>query len=210
VYRNPHALALRLLIPLLLLCAPPAGADDDTDALLAALADIRQLQGEFQQRQFDAGGALLAESGGVFRLLRPGYFAWEILTPDSQLIVAGPEYLWHYDRDLETVTRRPVDSGDHMAPLKVLGTDGDALRQAFRVVREDPDTYNLVPLADEAGFEQLRLRLQDGLPAAMEIQDSLQQEVRVVFRDVGSAPALEAADFHFEPPEGVDLFIYDE
>ena len=52
--------------------------------LLQQLQAIEQLQGSFSQRQFDGNGELVAESSGVFRLLRPGYFAWEVRAPDSQ------------------------------------------------------------------------------------------------------------------------------
>ena len=84
----------------------------DVDDLVKALAPVKQLQGRFTQRQYGQDKALQAESSGKFRLLRPGYFAWEILAPDQQLIIAGPQFIWHFDRDLDTVTRRPVRPTD--------------------------------------------------------------------------------------------------
>ncbi len=136
------------LAPLLSL----AQAESDVDDLLAALAPIKHLQGSFSQQQYGQDNLLLAESSGKFRLLRPGYFAWEILSPDEQLIIAGPEFIWHYDRDLETVTRRPVTSNAEMTPLQILGGDESALREKFQVVRKAEGTFLLTPLSADVGI----------------------------------------------------------
>ena len=54
-----------------------------------ALAPIKHLQGSFSQQQYGQDNLLLAESSGKFRLLRPGYFSWEILSPDNAI-----DYRW--------------------------------------------------------------------------------------------------------------------
>lgn len=187
-----------------------AQADSDVDQLLIELAPITRLQGSFMQRQYGQDSTLLAESSGEFRLLRPGYFAWEIQHPDEQLIVAGPEFIWHYDRDLETVTRRPVTTDADMTPLQILGGDETALREKFQVVREDAGTFVLTPVASGVGFKQLTLRLADKQLVGMEIQDNLDQLVVITFADLDSESALGSVDFEFTPPPGADLFYYDE
>jgi outer membrane lipoprotein carrier protein len=194
------------LAPLLSL----AQADSDVNDLLAALAPIKYLQGNFSQQQYGQDNLLLAESSGKFRLLRPGYFAWEILNPDSQLIIAGPEFIWHYDRDLETVTRRPVTSNAEMTPLQILGGDESVLREKFRVVRKAEGTFQLTPLSAHVGFKQLTLYMNKTQLTGMDIQDSLDQSVVIKFADLDSQSALSSADFAFTPPPGADLFYYDE
>lgn len=187
-----------------------AQAPSDVNDLLAALAPVRQLQGNFSQQQYGQDNLLLAESTGKFRLLRPGYFAWEILSPDNQLIIAGPEYIWHYDRDLETVTRRPVTTDAEMTPLQILGGDETALREKFQVVRKTQGAFLLTPVSPDVGFRQLTLYLDGAKLTGMEIQDNLDQNVVIKFTDLDSTSALTAADFAFTPPPGVDLFYYDE
>jgi outer membrane lipoprotein carrier protein len=182
----------------------------DVDELLTELAPITRLQGSFTQMQYGQDNALLAESGGLFRLLRPGYFAWEIQHPDEQLIIAGPEFIWHYDRDLETVTRRPVTTDADMTPLQILGGDETALREKFQVERTAKGTFVLTPLASGVGFRQLTLRLENGQLAGMEIQDNLDQRVVITFADLDSDSELGSVDFEFTPPPGADLFYYDE
>lgn len=187
-----------------------AQTESDVDDLLASLASVKSLQGSFSQQQYGQDKLLLAESSGKFRLLRPGYFAWEILSPDEQLIIAGPEFIWHFDRDLETVTRRPVTSNAEMTPLQILGGDESALREKFHVERKAEGTFLLTPLLPDVGFKQLTLYLDKTQVTGMDIQDNLDQTVVIKFADLDSQSVLNSSDFAFTPPAGADLFYYDE
>lgn len=198
-----------LWLSLLTLCGS-VQASTAIDELLAALQNIEQLQGRFKQLQYAESDVLLVESSGTFRLLRPGYFSWEITSPDSQLIVASPEYIWHHDRDLETATRRPVDDSAQMSPLQVLGGDETALREKFTVERAGPGGFVLTPVSPDVGFQQLTLQLEDGQISSMAILDDLNQRVVIEFTLSPNAAGLSSADFAFTPPDGVDLFYYDQ
>ena len=196
------------LIQLPLWAAAQPGAA--TDELLEALQGLQQLQGNFEQRQYGNNDVLLLESRGKFRLLRPGYFAWEILSPDNQLIIAGPEYIWHYDQDLETATRRPVTDSAQMSPLQVLGGDASALRKRFNVERVAEGDFALAPVSDDVGFKQLTLHLDGSAITGMDILDNLNQRVVIEFSQLDRDTELSSDDFAFTPPDGVDLFYYDE
>lgn len=180
------------------------------DELIENLQGVEQLQGRFEQRQYTDKDVLLVESSGTFRLLRPGYFAWEIQSPDSQLVVASPEFIWHHDRDLETATRRPVVDSAEMSPLQVLGGDESALREKFAVERKSADEFILTPVISDVGFKELTLQLDRGHVAGMVIRDNLDQRVVIEFTLSDSGSALSSADFAFTPPDGVDVFYYDE
>ncbi len=187
-----------------------AQGNADVDDLLAALAPITHLQGNFTQQQYGQDKLLQAQSSGKFKLLRPGYFAWEILSPDEQLIIAGPEFIWHYDRDLETVTRRPVTSDAEMTPLQILGGDETALRKKFEVERTAEGVFVLTPKSADVGFKQLTLFLSKAQLTGMDIQDNLDETVVIKFTDLDSQSVLSSTDFAFTPPAGADLFYYDE
>lgn len=200
-----------LLALLLGFAAPYAGASaDGVDALVAALAPVKHLSGNFTQRQYGQDGALLAESGGRFRLLRPGYFAWEIQRPDDQLIVADPDYVWHHDRDLETVTRRPAALDGEGTPIQILGGDAATLRARFTVEQLGTGRYRVTPLAGNAGFKELELTLDGSRLVGMEIRDNLDQAIRIEFSELDVDSALAPSDFAFSPPAGADTFYYDE
>ena len=187
-----------------------ARADDPTGELIALLSEIQSLQGRFEQRQYDDTGALVQASSGRFRLLRPGYFAWEIESPDRQLVIADPQFVWHHDLDLETVTRRPVTGSVDTSPLQVLGGNESVLREQFTVTRPDSGRFLLVAGDGDAGFRQLILRVEGGNILGMEILNTLNQRVTIDFLDVDRATVLTPADFRFEPPPGADLFYYEQ
>lgn len=200
------------LLVLMLGLASPYGvaAGDDVDALVAALAPVKSLQGNFTQRQLGPEEEVLAESSGRFQLLRPGYFSWEILDPDNQLIIADPEYVWHHDRDLETVTRRPASLDGEGTPIQILGGDATTLRERFTVQQLGADTYLVSPLSDHAGFKQLTLTLDGSRVQGMEIRDNLDQAILIEFSELDSEGELAPSDFAFNPPAGADTFYYDE
>lgn len=195
----------------LCLAAGIARAEESATAELARhLQNIEQMAGTFDQEQFSSeSGERVGRASGSFRLLRPDYFAWEIDAPDSQLIVADPEYVWHYDRDLETVTRRPVAGNEAASPLQVLGGDRDALAANYLVERAGEGRYQLTPTIANAGFRELVLVLEGGVLAGMEIRDNLDQKLVIRFSGVSLKPGLTTADFVFQPPEGADLFYHD-
>lgn len=197
------------LLGLLLVCAGPR-AQDATDQLLEALEGMQDLQGTFSQRQYGQNGVLLVESAGNFKLLRPGYFSWEIEMPDSQLIIADPEWMWHYDRDLETVTRRPVAGQAKQSPLQVLGGDETALREGFEVMQEGEGAFALTPLVGDPGFRRLSLKIRGYLIERMEILDNLSQRVTIEFGDLEVDTGLSPEDFSFVPPKDVDTFFYEQ
>lgn len=197
----------------LCLLAGVARAQDEAAAALSAELDkIVHIQGTFLQRQYAAsGGDLVAENRGNFRLLRPGFFAWEIVEPDSQLIIADLEYLWHYDRDLETVTRRPLAGREEVSPLQVLGGDTAALARNYSVETAGVGRYRLTPLPGTSpGFKTLVVILAEERFSGMEIEDNLGQRLFIEFVDVDTASSLKPADFAFSPPEGADLFYHDQ
>ena len=54
------------------------------------------------------------------------------------------------------------------------------------------------------------ITFEDNAFAGLEIADNLNQRIVIVFDAVDVDSPLTPEDFDFSPPEGVDLFIYDE
>ena len=187
-----------------------ASADPLVD-LEQRLIGQSQLAGSFIQRQYISGGGEPVLSSGRFKLLQPGYFAWEIQSPDSQLVIAGPQFIWHYDRDLETVTRRPVSGQPSLSPLQVLGGRQGALAANYTVsYGEQKGEFILLPVTEDAGFDRLVLVFAGQQILRLTFTDSLGQRVDVELNDLDYSTPLSAADFHFSPPEGADLFYHDQ
>ena len=79
----------------------------------------REWRGQFTQEIISPEGEVLERSNGNFGLLRPHFLRWEILTPDSQLLLADGETLTQIDWDLEVVVERPI-SETASSPLQWL------------------------------------------------------------------------------------------
>lgn len=212
LYKRRPALCRYLLLSLLVVCAPLATASDESDGVAAdalgeTLASIAQLSGRFRQTIYPEAGGRATTSTGEFRLQAPGRFLWRIDPPDNQLVVTQGEYLWHYDADLETATRRPV-SESASAPLQVLAGDRDSLAQDFSVSRSGDGVYMLIPRASGAGFQSLELSLEDGLPVSLAIVDNLSQRIEIRLEAL-STESFDSDVFDFTPPDSADVFIHD-
>lgn len=200
----------KISLTLALITAAVPALGDATEALLQHLSGFSSLTGQFIQQQYPEGSSEPLISEGNFKLLRPDYFAWEISAPDSQLIIATPDYVWQHDRDLETVTRRPVEGSAQTSPLQVLGGDEAALRDNYAVTEAGPGRYQLAPRAENAAFRELQVEFAGNTLTGMKIIDNLGQRVNVDFTHLVRDAPLTREDFDFTPPPGADLFYYDE
>lgn len=166
----------------------------------------QQATGDFEQLLYSEGGELLVQSRGEYRLLRPGFFRWDIESPDSQLIVVSGDELWHYDRDLASATRRNARSPGSFSALELLAGDGADLRQRFAVTELGDDRYRLVPVYAGAGFSSVELQWRERALVAMVIRDRGGQEIQLSLTPDPNAAPLTADDFSFSVPEGVEVF----
>jgi chaperone LolA len=210
---------LTLLKAAVILCVSSASlalaqGREATEELAQLLQQTTAIRGQFTQLQYDNNAVLLDESSGQFAMLRPGYFSWRIEMPDSQLIIATPEFIWHHDIDLETVTRRPLAKAGAMSPLQILSGNEELLRANYVVSKSAEGVFTLTPRSSSdganPGFSSLSLNLDNGVLAGMDMIDALNQRVVIRFTKIERNPPLSPEDFEFAPPAGVDLFYYDQ
>lgn len=194
-----------LVVLALCLCAGAGRAQAPAAELAARLAAIDQLSGRFEQTVTASATGAPEAASGRFALRRPDRFRWEITAPDQQLLVAREGVLWHYDRDLETATRRQLADDGGAAPLLLLGAGEAALADAFTVTRVGEDAYRLRPLRTDAAFEETTLRFDGALPVAMRVVDRLRQVIDIRLLDLSREPLAEAL-FEFTPPAGVEVY----
>ena len=191
-------------------------ADKTTEstALWARLAGLDQAQGRFEQALYSERGELLERSSGRYALLKPGFLRWEIERPDRQRLVVAAGQIWHYDIDLATATRRALRRGESFSALDLLTADTASLRQRFQVEvlgdnsgeNSGDQRYRLLPLFPGAEFAVLELTWRDGRLRAMSIRDRSAQRIQLALTPDPAAAPLQAQDFAFEPPPGVEVF----
>jgi outer membrane lipoprotein carrier protein len=197
---------------LLTLWMLPAAADPAADAaaarlVQAAIGELRSLRAEFAQTVTDAAGRVIERAAGTMTLARPGRFRWDYRQPE-QLIVSDGVTIWFHDVALEQVTIRAAREAMPGTPAMLLAGDGD-LRAEFAIADgggEDGLAWSvLVPRREDGDFRELRVGLSNGVLRRMVLLDRLGQNTRIEFDRVVRNPPLEAAEFSFTPPPGVDI-----
>lgn len=193
------------LLALLVWPAFAAGDGGGADALRSYFESVERLSGRFEQTTLDERGEVVETSEGRFALARPDRFNWFYATPFEQRIVADGRWLYVYDIELSQVTVRPMDEVLGVGPALLLSGDYATLRENFEVRASGEGWYTLTPTAEEWDFQAVRLRLGDGVPSVIEVDDGLGQTTRLELLDLTRNPRFADDRFTLEIPDGVDV-----
>lgn len=194
--RARHTTYLLLVLLAGIFGAVPINAD-----VLDDIAGRAGFTGSFEQQVFDTSNVLLATSQGEFAVLRPSAFRWEVQAPDQQLLIINEGVLWQYDRDLETVIRRPAPDGE-ASPLQLLTADRNALEARYQIAPVE-EGLELTPLQRNDLFQRLVIAAPAPQRLSLTITDALEQRI-VIQLALDGEPSPSPALFEFEPPEGVE------
>lgn len=199
---------MKSIIPLffccIFLCCSLAQAE--TLKLDALLKNIRSQQADFIQTTRDDQGKILQKSSGKMALQRPGFFRWETLRPNRQLVVANGKRLWIYDPDLEQVIVRPLEKGMGATPALLLSDANPILEHDFFIkVEKDNTQFLLTPKNNESMFQSIRLFFLNQMIYEMQLQDHLGNTTRIQFRKIKTNVMIPHSFFYFSPPKKVDV-----
>jgi len=199
---RPFLIALSLLLP------ASAWAESAEQALQKFVDGVQTFSASFEQVQKDEKGALIQKTSGRMALSRPGRFRWAYEKPYEQLMVCNGQTIWLYDPDLKQVSLReakdalagtPAELLSQRATLKSQFTIKDAGRDgAARIVR-------LIPKSTAGDFQSIEMTLKNGVPQHMQFHDQLGNVTDVSFTGIRTNTPLDAAQFSFTPPEGVEV-----
>ena len=164
--------------------------------VLETLAGREGMAGQFTQEIISPEGEVLERSSGSFGLLRPHFFRWEILTPDSQLLLADGETLTQIDWDLEVIVERPM-SETASSPLQWLLASRTALDSAFNISLSG-DAAVLISADSQSPFQRLHIEQMAETVWRLDAEDQGGQVLRVELRENVDSPPL-IADFVAPP-----------
>ena len=197
---------------LLLFAAPLAGANAAADTAAAqrveaAFGSLTSLRAEFRQSVVDARGKTIESAQGTMSLARPGRFRWDYREP-AQLIVSDGVTVWFYDIDLEQVTIRPAAETLEGTPAMLLTGQGDL--KAEYTISDGGSGQGLVwtrllPRRADGDFRELRLGFAGNELRRMTLLDRLGQTTELEFSRIERNPKIDASQFRFTPPPGVDV-----
>jgi outer membrane lipoprotein carrier protein len=202
-----NSLRSLLLLPLLLL--PTLVSASSAEARLERfLHGLTTLNAGFSQMLLDHHGKVVEQSEGVLQISRPGRFRLEYLSPWQVLYIADGEWLQVYDVELQQVTRKRQAEALDSTPALLLTSDRPISEQ-FEVeelgMHEGFHWLQLNLRDSSAGFDFLRLAIEDDVLRAMEMADNLGQRTRLYFYQLQRNQPLADDRFHFTPPVGVDV-----
>ena len=178
------------------------------DAFLAFTAASRTATARFEQEVLDRDGRVVDRSAGTFAFSRPGKFRWAYDRPSRTLIVADGARLWIHDEDLNQVTVRAIDRALTATPAALLAGQADVT--AVFTLREAGSEGGLAwleaaPKERDTGFERVRIGMKGGVPAAMELHDSLGGRTMLRFPEFRAGAKVDPGAFAFTAPKGADV-----
>ncbi|MCL4123163.1 UNVERIFIED_CONTAM: hypothetical protein GTU68_048306 [Idotea baltica] len=197
---------------LLFICftlTPLAKASDSAaEKLTVFLQTVVTFKSQFEQTVLSPKGEIIEQAQGQFFLERPGKFRWDYLSPYPQEIVADGTRIWFYDVDLEQVTVKSQQAALTDTPATLLS--GEMLpEEKYKVndIASDDGLFwvQLTPKEPESNFQSIRFAFDKVQLRQMVMQDSFDQFTRLVFSDVQENIELDADEFTFVPPMGVDV-----
>ncbi|HJT98924.1 MAG TPA: outer membrane lipoprotein chaperone LolA [Rhodanobacteraceae bacterium] len=200
---------MRIFLLLLTLLATSASAADSARVRMEAFSkDLKSVTATFAQSVTDANGHRGDESRGTLALQAPRQFRWETKEPYQQTIVADGQRVWVYEPDLEQVSVRSQSSEEAHSPLTVL-TDLSQLDSQFTASesgeRDGLVWLKLVSKAKEPEFEYAELGFGAHDLERMLFKDQLGNTTEIRFGDWKRNAKIEAGEFKFTPPKGVDV-----
>ncbi|HET19240.1 MAG TPA: outer membrane lipoprotein chaperone LolA [Chromatiales bacterium] len=199
---------LRWIVLLLASLPLLAQAGGGLDSLDGFLKEMKTLQGEFVQIQYNADRRETQRASGTLELSRPGRFRWVYSEPYHQELVADGESLWIYDQDLDQATEKPLRQALGQAPIMLL-MENRPLDEEFILTELGRDLgmdwVMLAPRGEAADFREVRFAFREGMLARMQLTDAFNQITVVEFASMRLNPQLPDERFRFTPPPGVDV-----
>lgn len=180
-----------------------------TDRLHDFFKNVQSLRADFTQTVSDTRMKTLQDAKGTFVMQRPNKFRWNYVKPYEQVIVADGAKLWLYDKDLEQVTVKSLDSGLGNTPALLL-SGSRPLEETFHVSEvagsnDGLQWIELSPKDADSSFTRVRLAFGAQSLEVMELTDSFGQVTRLRFSEVQLNKKFPADEFKFTPPKGVDV-----
>ena len=162
----------------------------------------------FQQFVYDVDGNLVQESQGNLTFLRPGRFKWFYKTPYEQVLIGDGTFLWVYDKDLEQVTKVLLKDALGSSPAALLYGSKD-IESYFGLEGLEPisdsERVKVIPYEESGLFERIEIALSEGVLRTMTLYDHFGQKTIIKFDGFVVPANVDANEFEFVPPEGVDI-----
>jgi outer membrane lipoprotein carrier protein len=206
--------ALNMLIALL--CSAPLHAQQAVSQKDGAIAQLQglleqtqSLSAEAEQLIMDQDGRELQEARALLLMEKPARFRWAITQPYEQLSVTDGETMWLYEPDLGQVTIQTFEDDLDRTPVMLLNGDAADIADTYDVSSTDMGNdftrFILMPRNTDRLFERMSLTFKGPVLEEMQFEDSLGQQTSLTFLNIERNISIDASQFSFTPPAGIDV-----
>ena len=196
----------RLVMTVSLLLATMSVCAENAASQLVKYMQFSTFTANFVQRTLD-GNQVVQRSNGKVWIKRPGYFRWQVQSPQSSLLIVNPTTVWNYDEDLAQATKQPLNKAQGLNAANFLSGDTDSLVKQFAISAQQKGqaiTFTLLP-KQKTFFESMQLTFTGKILTQMDTQNAIGQHSVFVFSQIKYNQSLSAKLFKFVPPKGVDV-----
>ena len=201
-------LSAALVLPVSIAQADDAEQQRAANKLSELLSHTQTITGTFSQLTLDSTGTQLQEASGQMVLQRPGLFRWHTDPPLEQLLISNGQKVWLYDPDLLQVTVQKMDQRLTHTPALLLSGDVSKISENFSITYKEGGPvidFILTPTAKDTLFDTLRLSFRNGVINDMQLLDAVGQRTNILFMGVKVNEPVDASQFVFDAPAGVDV-----
>lgn len=185
-----------------------AFAQNAKSELVDKLSGYHTMTAHFHQGVYDKEGQKQGHSKGKMAIKRPDNFRWEIKAPYQQVMIANGKSLWIYDKNLEQVSIRALNTDNRLNPASLLSGDIHSYINQFDVEKVSKDggqAYCLKPKEDKGMINAVTLLFHKGTLKKMWIVDQFGKQNKYKFYDIKMNPKLAPSRFELNIPKGVDV-----
>lgn len=207
-YKTRLAFKLLFIATLVFFTSNALSANKDVEVLANKLKNLNSMKADFVQISIDGKGLRVQELEGKTKLKRPNFMYWKTQEPFEQLMISNGKKLWFYEKDLEQVSIKKLDTRSSTTPLLVLFEDVKKLGESFLVEYRKQggiETFILEPKTKDTLFETLTLTFINSRLSKIILSDSLNQKTLINLRNAKFNLDFKASEFNFKIPVGVDV-----
>jgi outer membrane lipoprotein carrier protein len=181
----------------------------DFDRLDALLSDVSTLAADVTQLIVESSGGVLEESTIKMKLKKPDGFYWETIEPFPELIVTDGIKLWNYQPDLEQVVVEAWQSDQSELAAQLLSGRTDSLNDEYTIelaqIDDSAESFTLTPKATDNVYASIVIQFIKTELDAIYINSKNGEQTVWQFSRVQTNIPLADSEFHFEPPEGIEV-----
>ncbi|MBI5787579.1 MAG: outer membrane lipoprotein chaperone LolA [Candidatus Schekmanbacteria bacterium] len=179
---------------------------------------IQDMEADFTQEAFSKTIQKKQKSQGKVYMKKPGLMRWDYLNPEKQLIILDKKNLWWYTPENKQVIQQPAGQAldSHLAVtfMSGMGNIDKDFKLEFAAPPQEGKGYELklIPRKPQVTFTHILLTVgfSDYLTQRFVLYDFYGNVTTISLSNLKINPGLNADNFEFIPPAGVQIITPDD